>query len=58
MEVSADGKSMEGFHTGHPDDWRKAAWKRALGAEEVEEFEAAVASASSTHVHQGCCGHH
>ena len=37
MNVAEGGKTMEGCYTGYPDDWRKAAWKRALDPTEVTD---------------------
>jgi hypothetical protein len=61
MTVSSDGKSMEGFYVGYPEDWRKAQFVRAHTAEEIAQF---LVDASHAHNHEHhhdhgtCSGHH
>ena len=58
MELQEDGKSMKGFYTGYPDDWRKGQWIRAHTAEELATIkEAAAANMNHGHQHSASCNH-
>ena len=65
MDVDCDGKSMVGFYSGYPDEWRKAVFVREHTAEETEQFLLAAAAAHShdhsehSHKHGStCCASH
>ena len=59
MKVSADGRSMTGSYTGHPDDWRKGVWVRENTAGELAEVAAGSHHGHShSHSHSESCSHH
>jgi len=65
MDLSLDGKSMEGCYLGSPADWRKAQFVRPHTEEEAKVFADAAAHAHShehehehEHDHSKCDHHH
>ncbi len=57
MTVGPDGKSMEGFYVGYPEDWRRATFVRAHTAEEIRAFQESAAHAHSHDHDHSTCGH-
>ena len=57
MTIGSDGKTMEGYYAGYPDEWRKAVFVRAHTEEERHDFLHAAAHAHN-HDHGTCSGHH
>ena len=56
MKMTEDGKSMEGFYTGYPEDWRKANFVREHSDAELTSIKQAAA-ANHGHQHSASCNH-